>query len=128
MKPIHLLISVIYLLLILPNTSNAQIRTIRMWEVFTVSFHSEREPVNPYVEIPAVKKGDLLEVHFTGISGEANGKKINLVGFWSGGKEWRVNFAPPFTGTWEYKTVSADKSMNNKTGKAGCSPLDGFGT
>lgn len=117
MKPIHLLISIIYLLLILPDTSNAQIRTIRIWEVFTVSFHAETEMVNPYAEIPAEKQGDLLEVYFKGVSGEAKGKEMMLVGFWNGGNEWRVNFAPPYSGTWEYKSVSTDNSLNNRIGR-----------
>ena len=117
MKPIKLLIIVFFFLLTCSLIADAQIPKICKWEVYTISFHSEKEPVNPYAAIPAVKKGDLLEVHFTGISGEAKDQKIDLVGFWSGGKEWRVNFAPPFTGTWEYKTVTADKSMNNKTGR-----------
>jgi hypothetical protein len=117
MKPIHLIISVLFYILTSPLNADAQTNKIRKWEVFSVSFHADNEPLNPYAEILAVKQGDLLEVHFTGISGEAKGKQINLVGFWNGGKEWRANFAAPYTGIWEYKTVSADRSLNNKKGR-----------
>jgi hypothetical protein len=39
-----------------------------------------------------------------------------MTGFWNGGNEWRVNFAPPFTGGWKYKSISADRNLNGKKG------------
>lgn len=91
--------------------------TIHQWEVYTVSFRSTEVRSNPYKEIPAHGDGDLLKVVFTGTGGEAMNKKMTLVGFWDGGSEWRVNFASPFTGIWQYLTISADKSLNGKKGK-----------
>jgi hypothetical protein len=92
-------------------------QTIHKWEVFSISFESKNKNTNPYAEIPATNSGDLLEVIFKGIDGEAKGKEIKLIGFWNGGKEWRVNFSAPFSGKWEYKSVSAEKALNGKTGK-----------
>jgi hypothetical protein len=92
-------------------------QTIHKWEVFSISFESKNKNANPYAEIPATNSGDLLEVIFKGIDGEAKGKEIKLIGFWNGGKEWRVNFSAPFSGKWEYKSVSAEKTLNGKTGK-----------
>ncbi|MDD2380354.1 MAG: DUF4038 domain-containing protein [Mariniphaga sp.] len=92
-------------------------QTAHKWEVTPIVFQSKKQMNNPYAEIPAIQAGDLLEVHFTGIDGEAKGHRIKLIGFWNGGKEWRVNFAAPYSGTWEYKSFSSDRGLNGKTGK-----------
>lgn len=115
-KPFLQSVIIIALLTVL-NPIQTLSQNIRQWEVFSLSFLSKSKYINPYAEIPATKSGDLLEVHFKGIDGEAKGKEIKLTGFWNGGNEWRVNFAAPFTGIWEYKTVSADKNINGKKGK-----------
>ena len=117
MKLKNVLFTTILFLLITFMFSNAQVQSVSKWEVFTVTFQSETDQLNPYAEIPDEKQGDLLEVYFRGVLGEAKGKEIKLVGFWSGGNDWKVNFAPPFSGTWEYKSVSTDIRMNNRTGK-----------
>lgn len=90
--------------------------TIHQWSVHIISFKTTKNYTNPYSEISSVGIGDLLHVSFEGVYGEARGKKIILVGFWNGGREWRVNFTPPYAGTWKYISVSGDKSMNNKKG------------
>ena len=105
----------VFLSFVFPLQTNSQ--TIHKWEVFPISFESKSKIVNPYAAIPATKSGDLLEVHFKGIEGEAKGKELKLIGFWNGGNEWRVNFTSPFSGIWEYKSVSAVKALNGKTGK-----------
>jgi hypothetical protein len=98
-------------------TVHVNSQPIHKWEVYSIKFESKNKIENPYAEIPATKSGDLLKVSFKGIDGEAKGKKLNITGFWNGGNEWKVNFAAPFNGTWEYKSVSADKTMNGKTGE-----------
>ncbi len=90
--------------------------TIKQWEVINISMISGKKYLNPYAEIPVSKGGDLLYVTFEGTSGEALGKKITITGFWNGGNEWRVNFAPPFTGGWKYKSISIDRNLNGKKG------------
>ncbi len=89
---------------------------VHQWEVYTVSFQSAKVYSNPYKDIPATSGGDLLKVAFEGTGGDALGKKITVVGFWNGGKEWGVNFTPPFTGNWKYTTFSGDHSLNGKKG------------
>jgi hypothetical protein len=106
----------VFLLVIFIFTNQTKCQTIHKWEVFSISFESKNTSENPYTEIPATKSGDLLEVHFKGIEGEAKGKEFKMIGFWNGGNEWKVNFAAPFSGSWEYKSVSPDKRMNGKTG------------
>ena len=71
--------------------------TIHQWSVYTISFKSAKDYPNPYADIPSQSNGDLLHVVFEGTTGAAMGKRITLVGFWDGGREWRVNFTPPYT-------------------------------
>jgi hypothetical protein len=40
-----------------------------------------------------------------------------LFGFWDGGQAWKVRFAPPFTGTWTYTSISKDAGLSNVKGK-----------
>lgn len=89
---------------------------IHQWEVYTVSFQSAKVYSNPYNDIPAISGGDHLQAIFDGTEGEASGKKITLTGFWNSGKDWSVNFAPPFTGKWKYTSISGDRSLNGKKG------------
>jgi hypothetical protein len=97
-------------------TSGIHAVAIHQWEVYTVTFKSGKTYSNPYKDITPTGEGDLLKVTFTGTGGEAVSKQITVTGFWNGGSEWRVNFAPPFTGTWNYSSVSSDRSMNGKKG------------
>ncbi|MGE5406634.1 MAG: DUF4038 domain-containing protein [Methanosarcina sp.] len=98
------------------HATTAKTATVHVWEVFQLTFVSNAEVVNPYLEMPSVKGKDLLTVTFTGTSGEAMNKSYKLTGFWKGGKEWVVNFSAPYSGTWKYVSTSADKSMNGKKG------------
>ncbi len=90
--------------------------TIHQWDVYSISFKSGKVYENPYKDIPVKDGSDLLKVVFTGTKGEALNKQIAVTGFWDGGSVWRVNFTPPATGTWRYKSVSSDKRMNGKEG------------
>lgn len=94
----------------------AQSGVIHKWDVYKLTFNSGKKYTNPYEDIPLTKEGDLLKVIFTGTGGEAMGKKITIVGFWKGGSEWCVNFAPPEEGSWKYITISNDRSLNGKNG------------
>ena len=86
------------------------------WDVISLSFTSSKTYLNPYLEIPSETGNDLLKVTFTGISGEAKDKKYVLTGFWNGKREWKVNFAAPYSGTWKYVTSSKDRGLNGKKG------------
>lgn len=116
MKLKHALTSLGTILLLL-LTSQLSAQAIRTWEVYPVSFHSKKAPENPYSSLPVDGGDDMLKVTFTGVTGEAMGHKLELTGFWYGGNEWRVNFAAPHPGTWEYVSVSTAREMNNKKGK-----------
>ncbi|BBE18592.1 hypothetical protein AQPE_2755 [Aquipluma nitroreducens] len=94
--------------------SNAE--TIHHGEVYKIIFKSAKTYSNPYKDIPSSSGGDLLKVTFEGYKGEALNKEITIVGFWNGGSEWCVNFAPPYAGEWKYISFSPEKSMNGKKG------------
>lgn len=97
-------------------TSAKNAESLHQWEVYTISFQSKLHYTNPYNDIPSTHKNDLLYVIFEGTSGDAKGKALAITGFWNGGSEWRINFTSPYTGKWSYKSVSSDKSLNNKKG------------
>jgi hypothetical protein len=96
---------------------NAKSQQVHKWEVYPIVFTANEQYSNPYANIPIQKSGDLLKVNFTGIGGNAKGKSIEIVGFWNGGNEWRVNFAAPYAGTWEYISISNDDGLNGVTGE-----------
>ncbi len=100
--------------------------TLHPWEVYTLSFTTQNSYSNPYAVIPASKGGDLLQVVFDGTGGEASGKHLTLIGFWNGGREFCVNFAAPCSGSWTYKSISTDQSLDGKTGNFNVVPWNGY--
>jgi len=116
MNPNKTLITVFFILISSLISTNSLAVIIHKWEVLTINFKTQNEYTNPYLDIPIVKNNDLLKVIFTGTSGEATNKEISIIGFWSGGKVWKVNFSAPYSGKWKYKSISTDKSLNGKSG------------
>ena len=57
-----------------------------------------------------------LKVEFT----DPNGRDLDVNGFWDGDKNWIVRITPMETGSWEWKSVSSDPSMDVKTGSFRC--------
>lgn len=99
--------------LIIVNIS-MEAKTIHQWEVLNLIFNSAKVIPNPYAQIN--ESEDLLTVTFECINGDSAGKRITIAGFWNGNTEWCVNFAPPCTGKWKYKSSSSDRQMNGKSG------------
>lgn len=90
---------------------------MRKWEVFELKLKSKHTYPNPYAIILADTKEGLIRVEFSGVAGEASGKKIIVFGFWDGGQNWKARFSAPFTGTWAYKSLSKDPGLSNVQGK-----------
>jgi hypothetical protein len=97
-------------------TISFKAETIHQWEVYSVTLNAYEIRSNPYNEISIIQGTGFLSVKFEGISGEALNKTYEISGFWNGDSEWKVNFAPPFTGGWKYTTSSPDKGLNRKNG------------
>lgn len=89
--------------------------SVKQWEVYELTLTAKGKYPNPYAEIPVTDDG-LVRAAFTGIKGAAKGMTFTVYGFWDGGQTWKVRFAPPTTGTWEYRSSSKDKGLNNATG------------
>jgi len=89
----------------------------KSWDVVEISLSASVGIKNPYIE--CLKDGDkaYVEAKFTGISGEANLKTYMVPGFWDGGNNWKIRFAPPCSGSWIYETVSKDRGLNKRKGK-----------
>ena len=56
-----------------------------------------------------------------------SGRTLDMPGFWDGGRSWKIRFAPPECGTWDY-TVTAEGKELGLHGQAGsllCLPYTG---
>ena len=91
--------------------------TIPVWQRGDIVLHSEKQYGNPYTDVDV----DAVFVH-------ESGEEIRLYGFWNGGDEWRVRFAPTRTGEWTYTVSCSDPenaSLNGVTGTLTSVPNDG---
>jgi hypothetical protein len=85
---------------------------VEQWARFEQSFTSSKDYDNSAQQVK-------LKVEFT----SPGGNKRTLLGFWDGGRSWRVRFSPDELGGWTYKTTCSDKSNNglhNQTGSFQC--------
>ena len=91
---------------------------LREWQVFDVVLTAKKRYANPYIDLSVDNQDNgLVKAEFKGLSGDAEGKVITVFGFWNGGQTWKVRFAAPESGTWEFRTESVDKGLNNVKGK-----------
>src|SRR5690606_30641722 len=90
---------------------------LKTWEILELELTAKRQYENPYAAISADEKEGLVRVVFTGVTGEASGRELTIFGFWDGGQHWKVRFAPPAPGSWEYRSFSDDPGLGNKRGK-----------
>lgn len=112
-------LTLFFLLNVLMTCLSAQ--GIHPWEVTQLTFRAKESYKNPYDNI-LISGIDLLQVKFSGISGPANGKEINIVGCWDGEDRWVVNFSAPDAGTWKYESQSSDSGMNGIKGELKVKP------
>ncbi len=104
------------LLIALVIQANCQVNQLKKWEVYEISLKASKTYQNAYVECLKDGEAPYASAEFTGTSGEAMNKKMNIPAFWDGGNSWKVRFASPFSGTWKYETFSTDKGLNKKKG------------
>ncbi len=101
-------------------TALANAAEIKVWEPFEIDMAAKRDMSNPYTEALPDKGDAYVKVTFTCQSGQARGKTVTVAGFWDGGKNWKVRFAPPAPGKWSYMSVSKDKGLDGVTGTVTC--------
>ena len=92
-------------------------QTAHPWEVFESTMEASNEQANPYVEGLPDGGAPLVQAVFIGTSGLSRGMRYSVAGFWDGGKTWKVRFAPPATGEWNWSTSSKDPGLNGVKGK-----------
>ncbi|MDZ7366939.1 MAG: fibronectin type III domain-containing protein [candidate division KSB1 bacterium] len=51
------------------------------------------------------------DASLTGVFTSPSGQQMRLKGFWNGGRNWVVRFAPTEVGSWTYRTESSDGSL-----------------
>ncbi len=73
---------------------------IKMYDVFEVSFTSDVRFDNPFWDAA-------VSAEFVSPAG----KKVKVEGFYYGGNEWRVRFAPSAEGTWRYSATMTGKGI-----------------
>ena len=81
---------------------------LQQWTRFETAFQSAVDYDNPVQETK-------LKVEFAAPSG----KSRTILGFWEGGRTWRVRFSPDELGEWSYHTFCSDKSNKGLHGKSG---------
>ncbi len=84
-------------------------QTVEQWHQFDLLFDSPIEYSNPFMEVG-------ITATFEGPGGEV----LTIPGFYKGGNNWVVRFAPTQIGEWSYTTVSEDPQLGGQTGKLLC--------
>lgn len=104
----------------IPESSFSKNGDIKKWEIYEIEMTTENSYNNPYVDGLPDNGDKLVNVTFSGTSGEAKGMNIKVTGFWDGGQKWKVRFAPPASGKWSYSSKSKDPGLNGVTGSFSC--------
>ena len=112
LRTFSLLIIVCMILTFLPVFSFSEeekMEKVEVWCRTDIILESEKHYDNAYTDVD-------IDAVFTHTDGTA----IHLYGFWNGGNEWRVRFAPTKEGVWEYVVTCSDTdntSLHNVKGK-----------
>lgn len=100
------------------------ITEVKKWEPYEIRFVAKNTYENPYVDSMPYNGEALLKVKITGASGACAGMSYTMEGFWDGNWDarntFRIRFAPPATGVWNYESFSSDPGMNGKKGEITC--------
>lgn len=86
--------------------------TIRQWSIFELPLTSSHNYDNPFQDV-------WLNTTFVSDQGEVR----RIDGFWDGGDQWKVRFAPPTAGQWRYTTECSDafnQGLHGVTGSFVC--------
>ncbi len=81
---------------------------VPLWHRTDIVLRSSVTYDNPYADVE-------IDAVFT----HEDGDEIFLYGFWNGGDEWRVRFAPTKTGRWDYVVRCSDPENKGLGGAAG---------
>ena len=106
----QLFVFILYTAFIFSCKQNKPYSEIELYRVYEITLTADSPVDNPYLN------GPVVTADFTGVSGEASGKRLKITGFWDGENTWKLRFAPVSAGKWTYKTISDDPGLNKKRG------------
>ena len=86
------------------HKDGAQISAQR-WEVIDLCFEVEAVPENPF------------DVAFSAVLASEGGRRLDVPGFFNGGRDYLIRFSPPSQGTWMYETRSTVSALDGLSGK-----------
>jgi len=85
--------------------------SVGQWRVYELTFESDEAYQNPF-----------MDVTFSATFVHDQGDTITRLGFWDGGRHFKIRFAPTKVGRWTYQTHSdpTDSGLDGKTGTLDC--------
>lgn len=110
-------LAVCVLIAFLATSASAKMTLVAKWGRFEQSFKSSFRYDNPFQQCE-------LTVVFVSPTGETN----TVLGFWDGGRTWRVRFSPDLPGRWTYRTYCTDPAntgLYNQRGEFICTSPTG---
>lgn len=110
------LYTLVILLTLLLLTQVLRAQSLKTWDVYEITLKSSVKFKNAYTEGLRIDNKAFIIAEFTGTAGGCTGKRISVPGFWDGGNIWKIRFAPPTSGKWNYVTLSSDRKMNGSKG------------
>ena len=108
---------ILAVILLLSNHLVQAQSVIPQWAKLELDFGSEQPYDNPLY--------DVEEFYATFTS--PTGRELRVNGFWDGGTDWKVRFAPDEPGEWSYTTVCSEEDntgLHNQSGTFRCMPND----
>jgi len=109
----------VYMLTILGGllVSVSHATVVAKYDLLELSLTAEKSYWNPYLQMP----GNSFSPSFVvGAFIGPNGEKIQIDGFWDGGRVWKIRMAPMAVGIWTYQTSSPDPGLNGNKGSFEC--------
>lgn len=85
-----------------------------VWGRVELRLEAAEQSDNPYVE-------QTVQVEWECPGGE----KISVPGYWNGGREWGVRFAPDQPGEWKWRSFSEDAGLNGRCGTVAVQAYEG---
>lgn len=85
------------LLFPLPGLTAQPVLHVERYRLTEIALESARAYAHPHKSVD-------VRCEFSG----PDGSLTNIRGFWDGGLLWRVRFAPPVEGLWQYRTICSD--------------------
>lgn len=108
-------------LLLLPAHSvvGEEIAKAIQWRPVELTFEAGREHEDPF---------DFSSVRLTAMFEGPEGARLELPGFWDGGRTWKIRFTAPAPGAWKYTTAftpADDAGLHGQSGRIEVKPPEG---